>query len=105
MAKVRILGPRSSLPDVLRCLQELGMLHLTPPAYHPPMAPAALSTRQERERRHLLAAADDVDAALSAPEPWLPAAGRAGPPPAAGTAEFARWARLAWRTRRATDRL
>jgi V/A-type H+/Na+-transporting ATPase subunit I len=105
MAKVRVLGPRSSLPDVLRCLQELGMLHLTPPVYHPPMAPAALSTRQERERRHLLAAADDVDAALSALEPWLPAAGRAGPPPVAGTAEFARWARLAWRTRRTTDRL
>ena len=62
MAKVRVLGPRSSLPEVLRCLQELGVLHLTPPAYHPPMAPAALSTRQERERHHLLAAADDVDA-------------------------------------------
>lgn len=66
MAKVRVLGPRSSLPAVLRSLQELGVLHLTPPTYHPPMAPATLSTRQERERRHLLAAADDVDAALMA---------------------------------------
>lgn len=105
MAKVRLIGPRSCLPGVLRSLQELGVLHLTPPAYHPPMAPATLSPRQERERRHLLAAADDVDASLEALDPWLPPAGRAGPPPSARISEFARWARLGWRTRRATERL
>ncbi|HWA59488.1 MAG TPA: V-type ATPase 116kDa subunit family protein, partial [Gemmatimonadales bacterium] len=43
-------------------------------------------------------------AALTALAPWLPPAGRAAPVPA-GTAEFARWARLAWKVRRITDRL
>ncbi|MFN8651727.1 MAG: V-type ATPase 116kDa subunit family protein [Gemmatimonadales bacterium] len=106
MAKVRVLGPRSTLPAVLRSLQGLGILHLTPPAYHPPMSTAQLSTKEERERRHLLAAADDVEAALTALAPWLPEPPRAsGTVPPATTADFARWARLAWRTRRTTDRL
>jgi len=104
MAKVRILGPRERLPLVLRTLQGLGVLHLTPPACHAPMTPTALSARQERERRHLLAAITDIDAALAELAPWLPAPGR-NLPVEAGAPEFARWARLAWRTRKATDRL
>jgi V/A-type H+-transporting ATPase subunit I len=105
MAKVRILGPRDRLPDVLHSLQRLGVLHLTPPGAGTPLAPAELSHQQDRERRHLLAAMDDVDAALRELTPLLPPAGKPRPPAQVTTSEVAVWARLAFRVRRATDRL
>jgi V/A-type H+-transporting ATPase subunit I len=105
MAKLRLLGPRDRLPDVLRSLQTLGILHLTPPSAGAPLSHESLSPRQERERRHLLAAIEDVDQALAELSPFLGPAGRSVPAVQAGVTEFARWARLASRTRRATDRL
>jgi V/A-type H+/Na+-transporting ATPase subunit I len=105
MAKVRILGPRDRLPDVLRSLQDLGILHLTPPAPTLPLTHAELSRTQQRERRHLLAAIEDVHAALVELAPYLPAPPRPGPVPEAGAGEFARWARLAFRVRRTADAL
>jgi len=105
MAKVRILGPRDRLPDVLRSLQGLGILHLTPPAAAVPLAPGALSVQEERERRHLLAVIEDVDVALAELSPFLSAPVRPTIPPQASSSDFARWARLAARVRSATDRL
>jgi V/A-type H+-transporting ATPase subunit I len=106
MSKVRILGPRERLPDVLRSLQDLGILHLAPPSVAQPLTALALSPREERERRHLQAALDDVEHAIA--ELGLPAGAGSGGGPrpgAATTNDFARWARVAGRTRRAAERL
>lgn len=104
MSKVRVLGPRGRLPDVLRSLQALGVLHLTAPAGSGPVEQLQLSREQERERRHLLSAIDDVGAALTALRPYLR---ESQPPPAAAATiqDFARWARMASRVRRAIDGL
>jgi len=104
MSKVRILGPRERLPDVLRALQDLGILHLAAPSAGQPLAALQLSPEQERERRHLLAALEDVDRAIAelGLTPGSGAAPRASSPT---TTDFARWARLAWRARRAAERL
>ena len=64
MSKVRIMGPRLRLPEVLGVLQDLGVLHLAPPeAEH--LAPLALTAPQERERHHLQDALADVERGLS----------------------------------------
>jgi len=103
MSKVRILGPRDRLDDVLRALQDLNLVHLSAPDTPPPLATVSLSAAQERERRHLRAALLDVEQALDAlaATTGSPAAGPAIP----GTVDFARWARLAGRVRRETERL
>jgi V/A-type H+-transporting ATPase subunit I len=105
MAKVRILGPRDRLPEVLRSLQALSVLHLTPPTAAAPLVPAQLTSRQDRERRYLLAAMDDVDGALAELKPFLPPPGRPVPAAQVAAADLAGWARLARRVRRQTDRL
>ena len=107
MSKVRVLGPRERLPDVLRTLQDLSLLHLAPPTVTPgggaPLDRAQLAGREERERRHLRQVLADIDAALGelrvTTSPPLRVAPRAAP------AELVRWARLAWRVRRETERL
>jgi len=105
MAKVRILGPRDRLPDVLRSLQSLAVLHLTPPAPVAPLTQTALSGHQERERRHLLSAIEDVHAALAELAQFLPAAHRPTAPIEGSTADFARWARLGSQVRRTAETL
>jgi len=102
MSKVRVLGPRDRLGDVLRALQDLGILHLAPPGAGDQLSPLALSPGQERERRHLRAALDDVERALAELELT---AGSVPRGQAASTADLARWARLGWRVRRASERL
>ena len=101
MSKVRVMGPRARLPDVLGVLQDLGVLHLAPPeAEH--LSPLVLTTGQERERRHLLDALADVEHGLT--ELGL----TAGPAPRVGsvtTHDITRWVRLAWRVRRSAERL
>lgn len=105
MSKVRVLGPRERLPDVLRTLQDLSLLHLAPPTVTPgmPLDRGQLATREERERRHLRQVLGDIDAALEelrvATSPPRRAAPRAAP------ADLVRWARLAWRVRREAERL
>ena len=101
MSKLRILGPRERLEDVLRVLQDLSLLHLSAPEAVP-LAHPELSPVQERERRHLRDALDNVEQALSAL-----AVGENGSaaPGTVTPADQVRWARLAWRTRRETDRL
>ena len=105
MSRVRVLGPRERLPDVLRTLQDLSLLHLAPPTVTPgePLDRAQLATRESRERSHLLTILGDIEAALAelsvaATQP-LRAASRAAP------ADLVRWARLAWRVRREAERL
>ena len=105
MSKVRVLGPRERLPEALRTLQDLSLLHLAPPSVAPgePLERAHLATREERERRHLLDVIVDIDAALeqlrvTTTQP-LRTASRAAP------GDLVRWARLAWRVRREAERL
>jgi V/A-type H+-transporting ATPase subunit I len=104
MSKVRILGPRDRLPDVLRTLQVIGILHLAAPGGTAQVGALPLSPGQERERRHLREALENVERALA--ELGLgagqgPVAGGAAP----AAADLARWARLGWRVRRTAERL
>lgn len=101
MAKVRILGPRERLEDVLRVLQDLSLVHLSAPEAAP-LTHAELTAAQERERRHLAAALEDVEHALVALEIREEAT---VVPPAVSRADVGRWARLAWHVRRETERL
>ncbi len=105
MAKVRLLGPRDRLPEVLRSLQQAGVLHLTPPTAVASLTQAQLTPREERERRYLLAAMEDVDAALEQLRPLLPPAPKLVPSAALAPSDLPRWVHLARRVRHATDRL
>ncbi|HSU83545.1 MAG TPA: V-type ATPase 116kDa subunit family protein [Thermoanaerobaculia bacterium] len=101
MSRVRVLGPRERLGEVLDVLQDLGLVHLAPPSTGAGLAPAELTPRQERERRHLRRALEDLDPTLT----YLhPTASRAASAPAE-PADFVRWARLARRLRRRTAAL
>jgi len=89
------------LEDVLRVLQDLSLLHLSAPEAVPLDHPQ-LSPDQERERRHLQAALENVEHALAALDI------RNGSAPLAGAVtrtELVRWARQGWHVRRETERL
>jgi V/A-type H+-transporting ATPase subunit I len=100
MAKVRILGPRERLTDVVEALQDLNLLHLAPPAEVGPLGRVQLSPREERERRQLQRALADVEMVLEELRP-APARGEHR----ATAADLARWARLAGQARRDVERL
>ncbi len=103
MSRVRILGPRDVLVDVLRVVQDLGVLHLAAPPTDEPLAPAVLTPRLARQRRHLRHVLEDVETALEGLPRQRPTRRRERPPPTVG--DYARWARLGRRMRRATERL
>ena len=98
MTRVRIMGPRARLSDVLATVQDVGVLHLTPAPECGALQPSVLAPADTRRRRQLSRILEDVDAVLG---------DTPGPPPAGtpGEPECARWARLARRTRRALARL
>lgn len=97
MARVRILGPRTELPAVVSRLQDVGLVHLVPPAPQP-LLREFLPTSGERHRaRALERALAEVEGALAALG-LADAAGTAVASPAA--ADFARWTRLAHALRR-----
>lgn len=105
MSKMRVLGPRDRLPDVLRSLQDINLLHLAPPSVPAgaSLERAQLESRQERERRHLRRVLADLDGAIAelhvtGTSPVRTAA-RAAPE------DFVRWARLARRVRREAEQL
>ncbi len=123
MSRVRIMGPRPRLGEVLAALQDVGLLHLSAPETAVPLETVPLDAHQIRTRDHIRAALADADQAMRAlgltaePPPAEPAArrdadatpGATGPNPTAGAApttnELARWARVAWQTRRAAEQL
>jgi V/A-type H+-transporting ATPase subunit I len=105
MSRVRILGPRERHQDVVRSLQDLGLIHLASPAPVDVLEPARLTARQERERRHLARILEDLEAALAGlrtPDDRRP---RRPPPERPSTARLARWARLARRLQVTLGRL
>jgi V/A-type H+-transporting ATPase subunit I len=104
MSKLRILGARERLEDVLRVLQDLNLLHLSAPEAIP-LTHADLTTSQERERRHLQAALENVEQALGALGVRDTGGGPPTAPAPATAADLIRWARLGWRVRRETERL
>lgn len=65
MQKLRIVGPRERLPDVLAVLQDLEVVHLCPPTPDPPLRPLQPSDRKERHERQVRSAIDDAEEALS----------------------------------------
>ena len=104
MAKVRILGPRDRLSDVLRTLQDVGILHLAASTVTQRLAAVRLSPEQEREIRYVRDALDNVEHALA--ELGLGAAeGSVSGGAAPMQSPLARWLRLGWRVRRAAERL
>jgi V/A-type H+/Na+-transporting ATPase subunit I len=103
MSKVRLLGPRARLPEVLRTLQDLGVLHLSPPTAAAPLEPLRLESGQDRERHRLRVALEHLDVAIAALRLPPAAAPRGKDRPT--TAAFARWARLGWQVRRTGERL
>ena len=104
MVRLRILGPRDRLGDVFDALQDLGVMHLAEPAAPASgVSPVELTTAQRREQRQLRRARDHVERALAGLGVRAGPAARAAP--RATRSDFARWARLGWRVRRATERL
>ncbi len=105
MVRLRILGPRARLDDVLESLQDLGVLHLADTGHaDSAVRPVELTPAQQREQRQLQRAADHVARALEALGVRATALTR--PAPTAPTrSDFARWSRLGWRLQRAADRL
>ena len=98
MSKVRVLGPRALLPDVLRSIQRFGLIHLTRADDTAGVKRAGGSQRQERRRRQLERVLEDVDFVLSHLPSSLSRVDDKGRN--ADTGDFARWARLARRLRR-----
>ncbi len=103
MSKVRVLGPRARLDEVLAALQDISLVHISIPEHAGALDTVQLNPSQERERDHLGVALADVDESLDA----IGANGGVAPPRTsrATTAEFAGWARLADRVVRETRAL
>ena len=64
MSRLRILGPRDSLPNVIKTLQDIGLLHLGNPPQSEALTPFKLDSRQERHRRYLRRAIQEVEYCL-----------------------------------------
>jgi V/A-type H+-transporting ATPase subunit I len=101
MSRIRVLGPRATLPGTLEALQDLGFVHLSPPTSAPALTPGSLTPgelRLERQLRRILDDLDKATALVGGPEPPVVPA----PPPAA---PWPLWARTARRVRREAERL
>ncbi|HET9039446.1 MAG TPA: V-type ATPase 116kDa subunit family protein [Gemmatimonadales bacterium] len=99
MVRIRLMGPRARLGEVLAVIQDVGLLHLAAAPEGGPLHPSPLTPVESRRRRQLMRILEDADAVLEGSSP--PAA----PAGAAGTSDLARWARLARRVRRSLGRL
>ncbi|HEU5169457.1 MAG TPA: hypothetical protein VFU46_02905, partial [Gemmatimonadales bacterium] len=96
MVRLRVLGPRARLPEVIRVVQDVGVLHLAPPPERPQLEGFLMSPADARRRRAIARAIDEVEGALAG---LGAGTARAAAPPA-GVADFARWTRVAHRVRR-----
>jgi V/A-type H+-transporting ATPase subunit I len=96
MARVRVLGPREKLDAALGAVQDLGQLQLADTPARKGIVAAQLDVRGTRRRLQLTRTLEDVDEALRA----VGRSGKAVAPAEATVGDFARWARLARRTRR-----
>ncbi len=93
MRKVRVMGPRESLEDVLDALQDTGLLHLSRPRPEGPLHSLRRAPRTERQARHLRSVLIDLERTLERlPRSPDPPARRAA---AFDVSDYARWARLA----------
>jgi V/A-type H+/Na+-transporting ATPase subunit I len=101
MCKVRILGPGPRLSHVLRVIQDVGVLHLTPPAQQPTIGTLVPPPGADRRRHQLERALADVEATWVA----LGLNGRVAPAAPVSTGDLARWARLAGRVRKSAESL
>lgn len=98
MLRVRLMGPRARLHEVLGVVQDVGVLHLATPPENDALHTSLLSSTESRRRRQLLRILDDVEAVLDEPATAAVAAD-------ATVSELACWARLARRVRRTRARL
>jgi V/A-type H+-transporting ATPase subunit I len=98
MQKVRIIGPRSRVIEVIETLQDAGVVHLCQPDLAPPLTTMNLSAAHARHVGHIEAALEDVEEALSRLEGALPNGSAA---PLIASEGLAREVRLARRARRA----
>jgi V/A-type H+/Na+-transporting ATPase subunit I len=102
MARVRILGPRTVLPEAIQALQDLGVFHLAPPATKPLLEGSSLSPKENHRRRALERALAEVEGALAA----LDSSDAVATSPGAPTVtDLARWTRLAHRVRQQLAKL
>jgi V/A-type H+-transporting ATPase subunit I len=101
MVKVRLLGPSPRLTEVLRVVQDVGILHLTPPPIRPRLEAHAPDRAEARRKPQIERAAADCEAAYAG----LALGGRGETVPSASVPQLARWARLARRARTAVEAL
>ncbi|HEY7028181.1 MAG TPA: V-type ATPase 116kDa subunit family protein [Gemmatimonadales bacterium] len=101
MAKVRVLGPRARLPDTIRVVQDVGVLHLATPPEGPLLLHFPLPPSEARRRVQLNRILEDIERTLSK----LESPGTSGPTVTVSTKDLANWARLANRIRRKVDGL
>ena len=101
MAKVRILGPRARLPETIRVVQDVGVLHLATPPERPRLHPLPLPPLEARRRRQLTRILEDIEGALK--DLGYTALGTAAGP--VSVKDLAGWARLADRVRQQTAKL
>jgi len=99
MSKVRVLGARELLPDVLPILQDFGQMHLTPPREAAGVHRVRPDQAQERWARQLGRIRQSVRAALDALGGPAASVSR-GVPTGADRETLASWVRLARRVRR-----
>jgi V/A-type H+-transporting ATPase subunit I len=99
MAKMRILGPAGRLPDVLKVIQDVGVLHLTPPAPSARLTAVAPQDGAARHQHQLERILADTEAALEV----LGGGGEALPGTPGADPGLARRARHAGRVRHETD--
>ena len=101
MSRVRLLGPRDRLPEVLQVVQDLGLLHLSPLTARAEITPVELTPFQERQLRNLKRILADIEAAtrvLLCDEARQAAQ-------SSGTGSAPQWARSARRVRRHAEQL
>lgn len=96
MVRVRVLGPRSRLPDAIRALQVESVLHLATQPERPQLQAFSLAPADARRRRQLTSILQDVEASLSGMgNEAVAVPAKTGPAP-----NLPHWARLARRVRR-----